>query len=139
MAQSERRGRSRCSFCGRSEENVGKLITGQSACICDECVVLCFEVLTAEGPPSSGSGGGNQERGGVVAAQTSMDWLSALGLTRAGCPNGGGPPWRRRAVGGPRLRTPASAYVPRGAPRPASRGRACNYSLGIMLLGVRPS
>jgi ATP-dependent Clp protease ATP-binding subunit ClpX len=64
MAQSERRGQNRCSFCGRSGEHVGKLITGQSACICDECVVLCFAVLTADGPPSSVSGGANQERRG---------------------------------------------------------------------------
>jgi ATP-dependent Clp protease ATP-binding subunit ClpX len=64
MDQRERRGQTRCSFCGRSEQHVGKLIIGQSACICDECVVLYFEVLTTEGPPSSGSGAGNEERRG---------------------------------------------------------------------------
>jgi ATP-dependent Clp protease ATP-binding subunit ClpX len=63
MERRERRAQNRCSFCGRSEQHVGKLIAGQGACICDECVVLCVEVLTAEGLPSSGSGTGKPARG----------------------------------------------------------------------------
>jgi hypothetical protein len=50
----ERRGLSgenRCSFCGRSEPQVKRLIAGQGAFICDECVALCSEVLTADEPP----------------------------------------------------------------------------------------
>ena len=31
----------RCSFCGRSEERVKRLIAGPSVYICDECVALC--------------------------------------------------------------------------------------------------
>ena len=34
-----------CSFCGKTEEKVKKLIAGASAFICDECVILCSEVL----------------------------------------------------------------------------------------------
>jgi ClpX C4-type zinc finger len=63
MERREWPGQNRCSFCGRAEQHVGKLITGQGACICDECVVLCIEVLTADGSPPSGSGPGNQTRG----------------------------------------------------------------------------
>lgn len=36
----------RCSFCGRSQDQVRKLFTGpKSACICDECVEVCMEML----------------------------------------------------------------------------------------------
>jgi ATP-dependent Clp protease ATP-binding subunit ClpX len=43
-----------CSFCGRSEEQVKKLIAGAHAFICDECVGLVSKELMADGPPSSG-------------------------------------------------------------------------------------
>jgi hypothetical protein len=49
----------------------------------------------------------------MVAAQTSMDWLSALGLTRAGRPDGARPQWLRRRVGGPRSRRRPSRNAPR--------------------------
>lgn len=51
----ERRGLSgenRCSFCGRPEQQVKRLIAGQGAFICDECVALCTEVLTADESPA---------------------------------------------------------------------------------------
>ena len=35
----------RCSFCGRSANQVDKIITGPSVHICNECVKLCNEVL----------------------------------------------------------------------------------------------
>jgi|HubBroStandDraft_6_1064221.scaffolds.fasta_scaffold647535_2 ATP-dependent Clp protease ATP-binding subunit ClpX len=38
-----------CSFCGRSEEQTKKLIAGANAFICDQCVVLCSEVLATDG------------------------------------------------------------------------------------------
>ncbi len=38
----------RCSFCGRSHNQVEKIITGPSVHICNECVKLCNEVLTEE-------------------------------------------------------------------------------------------
>lgn len=34
-----------CSFCGRSEEGVEKLISGPNAYICDKCVRLCSNIL----------------------------------------------------------------------------------------------
>jgi ATP-dependent Clp protease ATP-binding subunit ClpX len=45
-----------CSFCDRSEQQVRKLIAGQDAFICDECVAMCNAVLTADGVPPSGFG-----------------------------------------------------------------------------------
>ena len=38
----------RCSFCGRSANQVDKIITGPSVHICNECVRLCNEVLAEE-------------------------------------------------------------------------------------------
>ena len=38
----------RCSFCGRSQNEVKKLIAGAQAYICNECVELCNEILEEE-------------------------------------------------------------------------------------------
>ncbi len=38
----------RCSFCGKSQEQVRKLIAGPGVYICDECVELCNEILDEE-------------------------------------------------------------------------------------------
>mgnify|MGYP002508416814 CR=1 FL=1 len=37
-----------CSFCGKSQEQVRKLVTGQGVYICDECVELCAEIVKEE-------------------------------------------------------------------------------------------
>ncbi|HEX3590452.1 MAG TPA: ClpX C4-type zinc finger protein [Pseudonocardiaceae bacterium] len=37
-----------CSFCGRDEHQVTKLIAGPSVFICDTCVTLCVEILDKE-------------------------------------------------------------------------------------------
>jgi ATP-dependent protease Clp ATPase subunit len=34
-----------CSFCGKIQAEVEKLIAGPSAFICNECVMLCADVL----------------------------------------------------------------------------------------------
>lgn len=34
-----------CSFCGKSQHDVKKLIAGPSTFICDECVNLCIEIV----------------------------------------------------------------------------------------------
>jgi ATP-dependent Clp protease ATP-binding subunit ClpX len=38
----------RCSFCGKSQEEVRKLIAGPQVYICDECVELCNEIMMEE-------------------------------------------------------------------------------------------
>lgn len=35
----------RCSFCGKTQDQVRKIIAGPSVYICDECVDLCWEIL----------------------------------------------------------------------------------------------
>jgi len=37
-----------CSFCGKSQREVRKLIAGPSVYICDECVELCNDIITEE-------------------------------------------------------------------------------------------
>ncbi|MCY4132668.1 MAG: ATP-dependent Clp protease ATP-binding subunit ClpX [Nitrospira sp.] len=38
----------RCSFCGKSRDQVRKLIAGPTVYICDECVGLCNEIMAEE-------------------------------------------------------------------------------------------
>ncbi len=38
----------KCSFCGHSQKQVKKLIAGPGVYICDECVLLCTEILDDE-------------------------------------------------------------------------------------------
>jgi ATP-dependent Clp protease ATP-binding subunit ClpX len=44
-----------CSFCGKSQHDVKKLIAGNSVFICDECIALCNDVLREEGPNADGA------------------------------------------------------------------------------------
>ncbi len=37
-----------CSFCGKSQDSVKKLIAGPSVFICDECIQLCNEIIAEE-------------------------------------------------------------------------------------------
>jgi len=41
----------RCNFCGKSQDQVRKLIAGPGVFICDQCVELANKVLHDEGPP----------------------------------------------------------------------------------------
>ncbi|MCE1245121.1 MAG: ATP-dependent Clp protease ATP-binding subunit ClpX [Firmicutes bacterium] len=38
----------RCSFCGKSQDQVKKLIAGSGVYICDECIELCNEIIEEE-------------------------------------------------------------------------------------------
>ncbi len=48
-----------CSFCGKSQHEVRKLIAGPSVFICDECVELCNDIIREEIQEKSIVGGGN--------------------------------------------------------------------------------
>jgi ATP-dependent Clp protease ATP-binding subunit ClpX len=49
-----------CSFCGKSQHEVRKLIAGPSVFICDECVELCNDIIREEIQEKSGTGSGNK-------------------------------------------------------------------------------
>ena len=38
----------RCSFCGKAQENVRKIVAGPGVYICDECIELCQNIIDAE-------------------------------------------------------------------------------------------
>jgi len=44
-----------CSFCGKSQQMVKRLIICRGAIICDECVELCAEILDEELAPTPGA------------------------------------------------------------------------------------
>ncbi len=45
-----------CSFCGKSQHEVRKLIAGPTVFICDECVELCMDIIKEEGKSSLSKG-----------------------------------------------------------------------------------
>ena len=51
-----------CSFCGKSQHEVKKLIAGPSVFVCDECIDLCNEIIRDELPASTTAADG---RGGL--------------------------------------------------------------------------
>jgi ATP-dependent Clp protease ATP-binding subunit ClpX len=44
-----------CSFCGKSQHEVKKLIAGPSVFICDECIDLCNDIIRDEAPAADGA------------------------------------------------------------------------------------
>ena len=41
----EDKGQLKCSFCGKTQEQVRKLVAGPGVYICDECIELCNEII----------------------------------------------------------------------------------------------
>ena len=48
MSQNDETGTLNCSFCGKVQEEVKKLIAGPSVYICDECIDLCRDIISEE-------------------------------------------------------------------------------------------
>ena len=71
-----------CSFCGKSQHEVRKLIAGPTVFICDECVGLCMDIIREEQQETSANSG---ERTGVPTPQEIMDTLNdhVIGQSRA--------------------------------------------------------
>ncbi len=44
----DEKGQLKCSFCGKSQEQVKKLVAGPGVYICDECIELCNEIIEEE-------------------------------------------------------------------------------------------
>ncbi|MFP7169550.1 ATP-dependent protease ATP-binding subunit ClpX [Terribacillus sp. 7520-G] len=44
----EEKGQLKCSFCGKSQDQVRKLVAGPGVYICDECIDLCTEIVEEE-------------------------------------------------------------------------------------------
>ena len=50
MAKNDDQKQLRCSFCGKRQDQVERLIVGPNAYICDECIGLCVEILNDGAP-----------------------------------------------------------------------------------------
>jgi len=50
-----------CSFCGKTQNQVHKLIAGPNVCICDECIGYCMSIIEEENYSSSRQGKKNDE------------------------------------------------------------------------------
>ncbi|SFH54938.1 ATP-dependent Clp protease ATP-binding subunit ClpX [Tindallia magadiensis] len=48
MARYEEKKQLKCSFCGKSQDQVRRLIAGPNVYICDECIELCQEIIQEE-------------------------------------------------------------------------------------------
>jgi len=70
-----------CSFCGKSQHEVRKLIAGPTVFICDECVELCNDIIREEAK----SGLSGRKDGGVPTPQDICDTLNdyVIGQDRA--------------------------------------------------------
>ncbi len=60
-----------CSFCGKSQHEVRKLIAGPTVFICDECVELCMDIIREEN-----KGGISKSEEGVPSPQEIFDVLN---------------------------------------------------------------
>src|SRR5450631_136778 len=80
----DRRRHTRCSFCGKGQEQVRKLVAGPGVYICDQCIDLCQEVLEEDNRSTTQKRG----KGGmipnpqVIAVPFSI--ADATSLTEAG-------------------------------------------------------
>ena len=68
MAGIDEKGIPRCCFCGQPENKVARMLYGNGAYICDECVELCYQMLVNDGTlseiperPSRGSHGEEEQ------------------------------------------------------------------------------
>ena len=64
-----------CSFCGKSQHEVRKLIAGPSVFICDECIELCNDIIREETAADKGGKGGKGARGELPTPQEIRDIL----------------------------------------------------------------
>ena len=71
-----------CSFCGKGQDEIEKLIGGPGVYICGECVQLCNEVLAVDGPPRPGDDFSDQSDQELVDALVRIRGLHA-GVDRA--------------------------------------------------------
>ena len=64
-----------CSFCGKSQHEVKKLIAGPSVFICDECIELCNDIVRDELFPEQGA----------KAAKSDLPTPREIAALRAAC------------------------------------------------------
>ena len=53
----------RCSFCGKRQEQVNRIIAGPNVCICNECIELCNDILRGDEEDEPAYGGAPAQDG----------------------------------------------------------------------------
>jgi len=48
MSRYDEKKQLKCSFCGKAQEQVKRLVAGPGVYICDECIELCSEIIEEE-------------------------------------------------------------------------------------------
>ncbi|MEW5736208.1 MAG: ATP-dependent Clp protease ATP-binding subunit ClpX [Thermodesulfobacteriota bacterium] len=61
----------RCSFCGKTQDEVKKLIAGPAVYICDECIELCNEIIAEEAE----RGGPSEDVQSIPSPKEIKSWL----------------------------------------------------------------
>ena len=62
-----------CSFCGKSQHEVKKLIAGPSVFICDECIDLCNDIIRDELPAETSLREGRGDLPTPLEIKTNLD------------------------------------------------------------------
>ena len=62
-----------CSFCGKSQHEVKKLIAGPSVFVCDECIELCNEIIRDELPATTEGKDGKGDLRTLSEIKTNLD------------------------------------------------------------------
>jgi ATP-dependent protease Clp ATPase subunit len=80
MIAIRRRRKLKCSFCGKSDKEVTRLIAGPSVHICDACVGICNKVLEAAPVVSAGwqAMTNDQLLGALKVAEATVDATRAV-------------------------------------------------------------
>ena len=65
----------RCSFCGKTQDEVRKLVAGPKVYICDECIDLCNDIIAEECDRESGG-----TRNAPPAVALVPYWVAAGGI-----------------------------------------------------------
>ena len=69
----------RCNFCGKTKDQVRKLVAGPGVFICDKCIELCSEVIREDDqPPAPGWVKREGPRGKTRFGRTRFAWFRNL-------------------------------------------------------------
>jgi len=111
----------RCSFCGRTDAQMARLIAGPKVHICDACVGTCNRILKATPPSlpeSSGAGSDAQLLASLRPCLAALEATREVLQTQVDALRDRGVSWAATAP------TPgARAARPRDAPRSSARSR----------------
>ena len=84
------KGQLKCSFCGKMQEQVKKLVAGPGVYICDECIELCNEIIEEEFSDDVEKNYITKQEvaeGEKIAAGTTVTIYSSMGIEQVQVPD----------------------------------------------------